>query len=99
MLIRAQHFLPHGDIVIGRRVEEAAGFAISAAPKKLFACFIPDTNRALNDPRRVFRPTKAIRETFAPVITDGYVNLYVLVEIRERQRTVNRRSNLRILYM
>jgi adenine-specific DNA-methyltransferase len=27
---------------------------------------------------RVFRPTKAIREAFAPVITDGYVNLYVL---------------------
>jgi adenine-specific DNA-methyltransferase len=27
---------------------------------------------------RVFRPSKAIRESFAPVITDGYVNLYVL---------------------
>jgi adenine-specific DNA-methyltransferase len=27
---------------------------------------------------RVFRPSKAMREAFAPVITDGYVNLYVL---------------------
>ena len=27
---------------------------------------------------RVFRPTKAIKKEFAPVITDGYVNLYVL---------------------
>ncbi|HYK91476.1 MAG TPA: Eco57I restriction-modification methylase domain-containing protein, partial [Acidobacteriota bacterium] len=27
---------------------------------------------------RVFRPSKAILEGFAPVITDGYVNLYVL---------------------
>ena len=27
---------------------------------------------------RVFRPTKAILKAFAPVITDGYVNLYVL---------------------
>jgi adenine-specific DNA-methyltransferase len=27
---------------------------------------------------RVFRPTKAIRKAFAPVITDGYVNLYGL---------------------
>lgn len=27
---------------------------------------------------RVFRPTKAILKDFAPVITDGYVNLYVL---------------------
>ena len=27
---------------------------------------------------RVFRPTKAVLKDFAPVITDGYVNLYVL---------------------